>query len=253
MRVLMYGLLAAFLASSFHYFSRDGESTIAWGMMALLGTSFLLLGTPNSIGSDLGMCAFTWAAIATAQERSRRSVLRGAAVGVLGLLAISYRLAAVPLVPAMFCWALLRRRTVGWVPWVVGVVWATAFLTVFTLFGSAPEVIGSVGADTIDGDQRGPFALVRWVFERLDGKLNRYRFALSEAYLYPSPIKAVNQAYHVVAFALTAVGLWIWTRRDWSRFGVVVAASTSAMLLIAPVWDQRYALVLLPFVCFGLV
>ncbi|MFT5433581.1 MAG: hypothetical protein ACI9OJ_004287 [Myxococcota bacterium] len=253
MRVLMYGLLAAFLASSFHYFSRDGESTVAWGMVALLGTSFLLLGTPNSIGSDLGMCAFTWAAVATVRERSRWSVSRGAVVGVLGLLAISYRLAAVPLVPAMFFWALLRRRTAGWVPWAVGAAWATAFVTVFVLFGSAPDVIGSVGADTIDADQRGPLALMGWVFERLDGKLNRYRFALSEVYLYPFPIKAANQLYHVVALALTAVGLWIWTRRDWSRFGIIVAASTSAMLLIIPVWDQRYALVLLPFVCFGLV
>jgi len=251
-RLLMHATLVLFLALVFRYFARDGRRTLAWGTVAMLGTFLLLADFANTVGSDLGLCAFTWVTIVLVEGQGRWSPKRAWLIGTAGVLAISYRLAAVPVVPALALWAWLRRREVGRLPWAVGAVWVAAFLVVWKGFGSAGEVVQSVAVGATEGgNDPSLWASVRWVLVRLDSKILSYRFALSDAFLYPFPIRLANQIYHLVALGLTPIGLWALWRPAWRSYGLSVVVMTCGMLLAAPVWDARYALVLSPFLCYG--
>lgn len=251
-RILMHVLLGAFLSAVYLYFARNGDRLVALGTVALLGTSFLLRDTANIVGSDLGMCAFAWIALTTAEASDDWSLRRTAALGLLGILAISFRLAAAPLVPALVLWAVLRYRSVGLRPWIVAALWGMVLIAVIGAFGpgdqaseaAAHRLVGPGGVEQSD--------FSRGVSRTLD-RLATYRFAVSEAFLYPFPFKPANQLYHVAALLLAIGGLWGWLRREWTRLGVVFGAGTCAMLLVLPVWASRYAWILTPFVCFGLV
>lgn len=251
-RLLMHGFLAAFLWSVYRYFARTGDRVLALGTVALLGTSFLLNDTGNVVGSDIGMCAFVWLAIAVADSSVRWSSRETVVLCLVGLLALSFRLAAAPLVPAIALWAMLRFRSVGMRPWIVAALWAAGLFAMLSAFGP-----GDQGSQAAAQRLIGPGGVVESGWDRgvsrMLARLTTYRFAVSNAFLYPFPFGWANGLYHISGLAMALVGIWGWLSRDWTRFGVVFGAGTFAMLLILPVWVPRYAWVLTPFACYGLV
>ncbi len=251
-RILMHVLLAVVLAAAYRYFADEGDRTLAWSAVLLLGTSFLLLDTANVVRSDLGFMAFVWLALVSADHGEPWRPRQAVTIALLGILALLHRVAAAPLVGAVLLWALLRRRPAGSAPWLVGGAWAATLALVLWAFGPGEQAAGSA-AGAVAADPDGSLQGLRWSLTRVPSKLVRYRFALSEAYLYPFPGRTLNQVYHVLAAGLTVVGLWHWARGGWKRFGVCFAVMTGAMLMLIPVWVQRYAWVLVPFACYGLV
>jgi len=247
-RLLMHGLLALFLVSVFRYFARSGNPNLALGTVAMLAASFLLANAPNIVGSDLGMCAFVWGVLVLADGKTPWSGRRALLIGLCGFLAINLRVAAAPLIPAVLLWGLLHRRGIGRSPWLLAVVWAVALGVVLTMFGPGEQAASSrtvpISSDVSQFD--------RWL-GRVMRRITTYRFAISEAYLYPSPVGVLNKLYHVVALPISAFGLWVWMRMGWRSLGVIFALGTAAMLAILPVWVGRYAWVVTPFICYGLL
>ncbi len=257
-RLVMHGFLVAFLMFAWRYFSHEGDRTLAWGMVALLGTGFLLGNSAMYASSDLGMCAFIWAVLTLAEGTMPWSWKRTALVGALGLGAILYRIAAVPLVAAVVLWVLVRcvrarKLEVGWQPLFVALLWAVGFWGIFVTFAAGTQVMDSVGAAIGVGDS-GVFAeSLRFELSRVGGKILRYRLALTDTYLYAFPSGLANRSYHVLALGLTLVGLWVWVKAKWTRLSTALFVSTCGFLLAAPVWNPRYAWVLTPFVAYGLL
>jgi len=249
-RLLMHALLGLFLWSAYRTFAGD-EPKLALAMVALLGTRFLLADTPNVIGADLGMGAFIWFAIALADGTDRWTVRLAVAVCVLGVFALLFRIAALPLVPAIGLWALIRWRTAGIAPWLIGVVWAATLVWMLAVFGPGGQATQAFSFVSVPGDLTEPDGTARF-FERLARRLGAYRYALWETYLYPIPFRVGNHVYHLLAVPVTAIGLWGWIRPRWSRFSVLFAAMTVCMLMTIPVWTARYAWVIAPFACYGL-
>ncbi len=252
-RLLMHALLVVFLAAVLRYFARDGDRRLAWSAVLLLGTSFLLLDVPNVVRSDLGFLAFAWLALLAADEGEPWPRAQAVAICLLGVLALLHRVAAAPLVAAAVVWAAVRRRPAGSAPWIVGGAWAVVLVLVAWAFGPGEQAASAGSASTLAAERGGALDAIGWSLSRVPSKIARYRFALSEAYLYPFPVPVLNRIYHVAALGLTVVGLWGWLRGRWSRFGVLFAGMTCLMLVVIPVWVQRYAWVLTPFACYGFV
>lgn len=250
-RLLMHGFLGLFLWAVFRFFSTEGARGPALGMVALLGTGFLLSDAANVVGPDLGMCALTWLALLLGERTERWSVRGAALIAVLGAAAILFRIAAMPLVPAVLLWALIRWRRAGPLPWVVGAVWGATLVWVLVAFSPGGQASQALSAATVPGDGTAAAGLDRFLF-RLTGRIGTYRQALSEMLLYPFPARFANHAYHLAAVPLIALGLWGWARPRWSRLAVVYGATTAGMLLTLPVWTGRYAWPLTPFAGYGL-
>ena len=247
-RLLMHALLALFLFSVFRYFATSGDPNLALGTVAMLAASFLLASAQNVVGSDLGMCAFVWGVLVLADGQVGWSGRRALLIGLCGFLAVNLRVAAAPLIPAILLWWLLHRREAGRSPWALALVWAVGLCVVLMLFGPGEQAASSraiPAAADVD-----PFG--RWL-RRTMQRITTYRFAISEAYLYPSPVAILNKAYHVAALPITAFGIGLWMRREWRSLGVIFAAGTAAMLAVLPVWVGRYAWVVTPFICYGLL
>lgn len=251
-RLLMHVLLGVFLWSAYRYFARDGEPGLALGMTVVLGTGFLLSDTANVSGADLGMCAFIWLVFVFADRKERWTGRAAVLIGAIGVLAILFRIAALPLVPAAGLWALLRWRRGGLAPWVVTMVWAATLAWVLIVFGPGGQATQAFSIVPTPSDLMAPEGGARFI-SRLAARLATYRHAISETYLYPFPIQTANRIYHLLAVPFTLLGLWGWVRPRWTRFGVLYGALTLGMLMTLPVWTGRYAWVLTPFICYGLV
>lgn len=247
-RLMMHGFLAVLLVSVVGALSGKGRTPAAIGAAIMVGAVFLLRDAPNVIGSDLGMCALVWAVLVLAKPQTW-GWGRALTIGFLGAFALNFRIAAAPLVPALALWAVLHRKDVDWKPWLVIALWATTLYVVITQFGPGEQAVESAAANlAADGPVRSQWARQ---FDRLLGRLAAYRYAVSDAFLYPFPVAVANRVYHVVAAPLALVGLVRWARGRWSSLPVIFAAGTTAMLLILPVWVSRYAWVLIPLGSFG--
>lgn len=251
--LVMHMLLAVFLLAMYGYLSRHGDSTLAAAAVVLTGTSFLLDDAANVVGSDIGMCAFVWVVLFLGLDEGGWSWRRALFIGLAGAIALTYRVAAVPILAALGLWALLRGRKAGWAPWLIVAIWAAVFAWVLVEFSGVADVSESVALEFDDPVEEGGGGAVAWFMDRIEGKILRYRFTFTEAFLYAFPIRRVNQAYHAAALLLSALGMALWLRRGWNRLGVFFILATAAMLLAAPVWDPRYGWVLVPWITYGLV
>lgn len=250
---VMHALLGVFLLAMYGYFARRGDPTLAAAAVAIAGTSFLLHDAPNVVGSDIGMCAFIWVVLFLGVDDEPWSWRRAALIAVAGAFALTYRVAAVPILAALGLWALLRRKKVGWTPWIIAGVWSAVFAWVLLEFSAIADVSESVALEFDAPAEEGGGGAVAWFMDRIGGKVMRYRFTFTETFLYAFPVRRLNQAYHAFALPITALGMVLWLKHGWNRLGVFFILATGAMLLAAPVWDPRYGWVLVPWITYGLV
>ena len=252
-RLLMHGFLLAFVLLVGRYFARESSREVAWGTAALVAAALLLTDRPNVVGSDLGLCAFVWGVLVLADVGGAWSSGRAAAIGLLGAAALLFRVAAAPLVPAGAVVALVRKKS-RWMAAAATLLWVGTLLLVSMRFGPGTDpartMAGGAGGSA-SGSGRGLVTMFLWAIERLDTKVLRYRFGLTEALLYPFPGDLANDVYHVAALLLAGLGLWSWVRKRPLAFSTVFAAMTVLMLAVIPVSQARYLWVLTPFVAYG--
>jgi hypothetical protein len=123
-KLLMLGFALAFLASVAAYFSRLDKRPLLAVAATLMTGLWLEVGfATNAVQPDVGFCAFVWGCFYLADRPGAWSWKRVAGITALGLAALAFRLAALPLVPALALFALLHRRTHGVRPWVPVIVW----------------------------------------------------------------------------------------------------------------------------------
>lgn len=213
---------------------------------AALGAALAAYAVTASMGaiaplSDPGFAALIWATILVADAPGAWSWRRVAGVTALGFAVLGYRMAGVALIPALLLYALVQRRHLGARPFIPALVWSVA--------GLAALVTGLAGIPFLDRLARS----LGDIGEHLATFARQYRIALFDAQLYPFANNAANDAYHLVASLLAAVGLAALFWRTRRSFLVAFAAAYVALLLVAPVAEPRYAWPLYPLIGTALV
>ena len=208
---------------------------------ALTGIAIERAYATNVPMSDLGFAALVWAAVVVADRKGLWSVWRGVAVSLLVAGALAYRTAGAPLLPALFVYGFLRRRTIGWAPLFVALAWGVAGIVVL--------LTTPVGAAVVRfaADARGVSIM------GLRFALQTYSVASFQPLLYPFPNGAANLVYHIVAAPLAVFGLWRWARANYTTFLFAVAVAYAVFLLIAPAFQARYLWPLFPLIAAGFV
>jgi len=228
----------AFLVAAGRYLAHYGNRPLAFISVLVTGVWLESGFATNVVQPDVACCAFLWTLFYVVDAKEPWSWPRVVAVSLLGVLTIAFRLAALPLVPAVALYAAMHRRELGARPFVPVLVWCVV---------GAAAVTASAGAMT--------FArLVPRDPGLLAGAISQgamiYPFATLDLFLYPFPWNRANDAYHLVVAAFAVVGAFIWLPRMRSHVSIVFGAMYVAMLLVLPMQDARYLMPLAPLAPF---
>jgi hypothetical protein len=233
-KLFMVACVLAFLAGVAVYFTRYGSRTLAVASVLLTGLWLETGFATNAVQPDVAFCAFVWGIFYLGDRGGAWGWGRVAGITVLGLAALAFRMAALPLLPAVGLFALVHRREVGTRAWVPVIVWCVCGLA------AAAMVPGTLAFARLV--PRDPTVLVRSVMEAA----KVYPFATLDLFLYPLPWNRANDVYHVGICALAAVGLVVWLRAAATSLLAMFALCYVGMLLVLPMQDTRYLMPLAP-------
>jgi hypothetical protein len=201
-----------------------GGIVVALLLLAALSTRHAI----DGVLSDVPFAAAIWAVVLAADTDSHLSGRRMAAMAVAGTIAFSFRMAAMALIPALAIFALLRPRREWKGLALVGLAWVAATVLVLgTLSAGA-----ALGTESLrDGGQ-----ILRDVWLNL----HSVKDGVMGMFTYPFGANLADDAWHVIALGLAAVGGWDLVRQRPRRFAYVLAAVYLAMLLVIPARAGRY-------------
>ena len=235
LRVVMILSGLAFFVAVWLYHARHQSMWAAVAAVAFTAASIEGRYATVTVLSDLGFCALIWWFIYVADKRPRWSRAQLAALIVIGLGAISYRVAGVVLVPAVILWVAANFRRTGFTPLLAPLTWA--ILGLVTLGG---KVIAMV-----------PFGwdhFWRRLVYQLSTRPRDYRTVIFDALLYPFPSNSLNDIYHFVASMALLAGAVLLLRRHGRSFAAAFAVAYVFMLILVPVSDGRYLWPLFPVI-----
>jgi hypothetical protein len=233
-KLFMVACSLAFLAVVAVYFGRDGKRAFAIATVLVTGLWLETGFATNAVQPDVAFSAFVWGIFCLADRPGPWSWRRITAITALGLAALSFRMAGLPLLPAVALYALVHRRDVGARAWVPVIAWGVCGLAVAALVPGTLTFARLVPRDAS--------VLIRGVIE----SAKVYPFAILDLFLYPFPWNHVNDAYHVAIAALAVIGLVAWVRIAATRLLVLFALCYVGMLLVLPMQDGRYLMPLAP-------
>jgi hypothetical protein len=236
--MVAFGLL--FLGSAFLYIRRRSGVEIATATIMVVGLWLETGYVTNAVQPDVGFSAFLWIIFAIADRPGawrRRDII---AVTVLGLAALGFRTAALPLVPALALYALLKRREIGWGPMIPVAVWCACGLAAAV---AVPDAL--TFARVIAGNPGRLFASI-------GEALRVYPFAAMELFLYPFPGDRVNDIYHVMCAGFAAIGAVRWVRAEYRTLPALFVVCYGGLLAVFPMQDTRYLMPLAPLVVYAM-
>ena len=237
-KLLMIAFAFSFLWAAWTYFARNDNPWFATISVMVTGLWLEISFVTNVVQPDVGFCAFLWIIFALADQRTTWTWPRVAVVTVLGLAALSFRVAALPIFPAVGAYALIHRRELGFRPFVPVIAWVACGLI------GAVVVPGALTFGKLLPTELS--ALVRNVAEAV----RLYPLAVFDLFLYPFPWNRANDVYHLGIAALAAIGAISWVVREWRRLLTIFAVFYIGMLVVLPMRDSRYLMPLAPLAVF---
>ena len=236
--VLLLSFVLAVMAV-YRYWQDEEQPWFGVGVAAWTATA---LGAPHAfdtVMADLPFIACTWMVLIAARRPGRTATL---ALVLAGGLAFSFRMAALPLIPAAATLLLLGPDRAARTRWAIA-------LAVWTLVALAILVGMSAGSALGSESMRGPAALVADLRLNLtamiDGAWQSLPVLLS--------IRWVRWSVGTVVFGLALTGGWTRLRDTRHRATWVFAAWYLLMLLALPTRAGRYLWPLVPLVPAGLL
>ena len=236
-KLLMVAFALAFMALAFTYFRRRTSAAIAAATTMVTGLWLEVSFVSNVVQPDVAFSAFVWAILCLADRPSTWTPRRVVAITLLGLLALTFRAAAVPLVPALAAYAIAHRRATGWRPLAPVAVWLICGLIAAL---AVPEMLSLARAIR-------PSRVVHNIAEAAA----TYPYAVVELLLYPFPRNAANDVYHAALAGVAVVGAIGWFRRESTSLLMMFAVLYIGMLLVLPFQDGRYLMPLAPLAVFA--
>jgi hypothetical protein len=240
LRILMVACMIGFGWCAFRRLSRDlPPSTAAVGVALALLTIEVQHGTVVPMSDPL-FCVVLWLLFLVADTRERWSGGRTAMVTALGFALVAVRIAGAAIGPAVLLLGVLQRRRLGVRPFLVVAIWGAAALASLLVVGN-PYSGNVVDRDATD------------LGRKLYFLAQNYRYALFEAELYPTGIKSVDIAYHVLITPVIAVGAVVALRRLGASLVVTFTVTYVILLLAVRFGAARFLWPLLPMLGVSIV
>jgi hypothetical protein len=238
-KVFMILCVLAFLAAAGAYLARYGSRPLVLAALALTGLWVETGYATTAVQPDVIFAALVWLMILIVDRPGEWTWGRVALITTLGLVALSFRVAGLPLLPAVALYALVHRRAVGKL--------AVAPVLVWCLCGAAAVAVSPSSITYAGLVPRDPAAIAHTVIENL----RLYPFLALNLFLYPFPWHWWgNDVYHLLICGFAVLGAIRWLPRLRTSFFLVFAACYLGMLFVMPIRHQRYLMPLAPVALF---
>lgn len=229
------------------YFGRHHPVRAASAAL-LTAMAIILARGADTLHPDVAFVTLIWGALLLIDSQEHWTWTRTVGIALLGLWAILYRVAALPLIPAMALFGVMAWKAHRFKPWLITAVWAgaAAYLTFVVESGQIPSPASYIEIpqdDAITPSRWG--VMLKEAFE--------YRLGVFQLELYPFAQGTLNDVYHALVTPLVLLGVLMWMEGTWFRYAVIFSAAYVAMLLLVPFGISRYMWPLWPVAAFGLV
>ena len=238
-KMFMVAWTLSFLTLVMLYFARLGNRTLGVVAAATTGMWLEVGYATNVVQPDVPFCAILWGTFYLADKQGGWTWPRVTGITLLAFAAIAFRLAAVPLFPALLVYALVHPREHRirlWVPVGTFVVCGLAAAMV------VPDALTFARLVPLD-----PAGLMKHVIEAA----TLYPLGAFEIFLYPFPGNRANDVYHLIAIAATAVGAVAWVRHAARRLLTLFTVLYVGMLVVLPMQDSRYLMPIAPLIVYS--
>jgi len=224
-----------FLAAAGAYLARYGSRPLVIAALALTGLWVETVYATTAIQPDVAFAALVWLVILIVDRPGEWSWGRAALIATLGLAALSFRVAGLPLLPAVALHALVYRRKIGKLAVVPVLVWC---LCGAAAFAASPSAI--TYSELLPRD---PAGIVRVVM----ANVRQYPFLALNLFLYPFPwYWWGNDLYHVGVCGFAVLGAIRWLPRLRNSCFLVFVPCYLGMLFVMPIRHARYLMPLAP-------
>ncbi len=240
-RVILYAAFALLGLVVFRYMRTIADASTATIVSAWTLTALARAHVLDTMLADAPFCAALWGCFLLADSERVRGLKGIALLGIAGAAAFAFRMAALPLLPAVATALLLRPRDErrGFIT--LGIVWTLVAAAIMLGLRSG-EVLGS---ETI----RTPSVFLGDVIFNLREVLIGLRFGI--------PISFANRQLNIVVHALmltvALIGALTGMRERYRRFAWITAVWYLVMIIVLPTGSSRYMWPLYPFLALGFV
>lgn len=240
-RVLVTLLVAAFGVTAGMFVARKEDHLSGIVVAGMVPLALEAQYATGSVLSDPLFCVLVWLTLSLAASEKPWELRRAIMIGLLCASAIAVRVAGVALVPTLLLYFLFRparERLTNALP----ILLVSAGIIVLVVFAR----------DQIPFFNRLELGQ-RLNLDSLRAFVSVYKDALLTQMLYPMPTNVLNDIYHVLALPPLVVGAVSVVKRQPRSVLWYFAGTYTAMLIVAPVRDGRYAWPLAPIVAWWLV
>jgi hypothetical protein len=234
-KIFMILCVLAFLAAVAAYLSRYGSRPLVLAAVALTGVWIETMYATTAIQPDVMFAALVWLMILIVDRPGEWTWGRVALIATVGLAALSFRIAGLPLLPAVALYALLCRRKVGKLAFAPVLIWGICGVAAVAVSPASITYAGLLPRD--------PGAIAHTVLENV----RLYPFLILNLFLYPFPSYWWgNDVYHVLISGFAVLGAIGWLPRLRNSFFLFFAACYLGMLFVMPIRHPRYLMPVAP-------
>jgi len=237
-KIFMILCVLAFLGTAGSFLARHGSPTVVLATLLLTGVWVETGFATTAVQPDVIFAALVSLIFLVADRPGEWTLGRVAIMTTLGLAALSLRMAALPLVPALAIYVVMNRRKVGTLAFAPVLVWCLV---------GAVAVAASPGSMTFARYlPRNPLGLI----SAFGQNALEYPRAALDLFLYPVPWNWANDVYHLVISLCALLGALVWVPRLRDSFSLVFAVCYLGALFVMPIRHPRYLMPLAPMAVF---
>ena len=250
-RLLMIAAAVLFLYLAGRYLSTMDDPVL--GPASILLCAFIpnLALFASGIYSDFVFGAAAWGCCLLADRPGAWSRRRILALTMCGVVALTFRTAAVALIPALVvhqAWRTWRHRE----PWTRALVPVTAWVATYLAIDLLLPVTQGYAHQIVSGaESASATSSILALLARLPGRALAYQDFVSAMHFTPTPWRGANLAYHAIALLMLALGAVRWVRRAGVRFLFCLTVFYVAIILVMPWPIARFLWPLAPMIWFA--
>ena len=230
--------VVAFLGAAAAYLARFGSNLLVIATLLVVGLWMETGFVTTAPQPDVIFAALVWLMFLVVDRRGEWTWRHVLMISALGLLALAFRLAALPLLPAVFLYALIHRRKVGSLASAPMLVWCVCAVIALAASPRATTYVRFLPRD--------PMRLVGALVENA----HQYPFLVLKLFLFPLPWNLGNDVYHLLICAFAVIGALVWIPRMRNSFLLVFTVVYLGMLFVLPIRHERYLMPLAPIAVF---
>jgi len=234
---MILGVLG-FLAAAGAYLARFGSNLLVIATLFVVGLWIETGFATTALQPDVIFAALVWLMFLVIDHPGEWTWRHVVLISSLGLLALAFRLAALPLLPAVVLYALIHRRKVGRLALAPMLVWCVCGVIALMV---SPRAIAY--ARFLPRD---PMRL----FGAVAANAHQYPFLVLKLFLFPLPWNLGNDVYHLLICGVAVLGALMWLPRLRNTFLFVFTVVYLGMLFVMPIRHERYLMPLAPLAVF---